>query len=202
MKLTGFNWLSTVTPNWNIPGRGETKYNDVFAMFTYPMGKDVYEHGQLQSIYYDEFRRPLVEKLESLKSKYKIAMLENGQRVPIEQFYNSMRNSKIVIVPLGYGEMMPRDVETSMFGTVLLKNDMSHIETIPNIYIDKGTYIAIKWDYSDLEEKIDVVLSNWRYFMEHLAGQMQDVYEFQNSKNKRIRHLYDLLKNLDGIGVE
>jgi hypothetical protein len=202
MKLTGFNWLSTVTPNWNIPSRGKLKYNDVFAMFTYPMGKEVYEHGQLQSKFYDEFRRPLVEKLEPLKSKYKIAMLKDGQRVPLQEFYQALGNSKIVIVPLGYGEMMPRDVETSMFGNVLLKNDMSHIETIPNIYVDNGTYIAMKWDYSDLEEKIEFILSKWEHLVNHLAIQMQIMYESANSVNNRIIYLYNLLKDLDGIGVE
>ena len=202
MKLTGFNWLSTVTPNWNIPGRGNEKYNDISAMFQFPMGKEVYEHGQLQSEFYDNFRRPLIEKLERMEDKIKVARLRSGVRIPQGEYYEKMRNSKIVIAPFGYGEMAPRDIESSMFGSVLLKNDMNHLETIPNIYIDRGTYIAVKWDWSDLEEKIDMVLADWRHFMVHLAGQMQEVYEVQNSKNKRIRHLYGLLKNLDGIGVE
>ena len=202
MKLTGFNWLSTVTPNWNMPGRGKDKYNDISAMFQFPMGKDVYEHGILQSYFYDNFRRGLVDKLEVLETKHKVARIINGVRIPEGEYYDKMRNSKIVIAPFGYGEMAPRDIESSMFGSVLFKNDMSHVETIPDIYVDRGTYMAIKWDWSNLEEVIDEVLSDWRYWMEHLAGQMQDVYTFQNRAEKRIRHLYNLLKDLDGIGVD
>jgi len=202
MKLTGFNWLSTIQPRWDIPGRGDDKYNDISAMFQFPMGKEVYEHGALQSKHYDDFRRGLVDKLEVLEDKHRVARIKNGVRIPQGEYYEKMRNSKIVIAPLGYGEMAPRDIESSMFGSVLFKNDMSHIDTIPNIYIDKGTYMAIKWDWSDLEERLDEVLTNWRYWMEHLAGQMQEVYTYRNSVKNRILHLYNLLKDLDGVGVD
>ena len=202
MKLAGFNWLSTVTPNWNMPGRGNDKYNDISAMFQFPMGKDIYEHGHLQSYHYDNFRRGLVDKLEVLENKYNVARIINGVRIPQDQYYEKMKNSKIVIAPFGYGEMAPRDIESSMFGSVLLKNDMSHIDTIPNIYIDRGTYMAIKWDWSDLEKRIDEVLSNWPYWVNHLATQMQTSYEAGNCTWNRVLHIHNLLKNLDGIGVE
>ena len=202
MKLVGFNWLSTVIPNWNIPNRWNTKYNDISAMFQFPMGKDVYEHGHLQSIHYDNFRCSLITKLETIENKVKVARLKDGIRISQQEYYDKMMNSKIVIAPFGYGEMAPRDIESSMFGSVLFKNDMSHIDTEPNIYHDKATYIAIKWDWSNLEEKIDMVLSDWDRWSNHLTIQMQTVYESANCVNNRLLHFYNLIKNIDGVKEE
>ena len=41
-----------------------------------------------------------------------------------------------------------------------MKPDMSHLLTEPNLYRDGETYVSIKWDLSDLEEKISVLLKD------------------------------------------
>ncbi|NET49624.1 MAG: glycosyltransferase family 1 protein, partial [Merismopedia sp. SIO2A8] len=38
--------------------------------------------------------------------------------------------------------------------------DMSHISTNPDIFIAGETYVPVKWDFSDLEEKC-------AYYLEH-----------------------------------
>ena len=69
-----------------------------------------------------------------------------------------MYESKIVMAPIGYGEMAVRDIESASFGSVLIKPDMSYIYSKPFVYEDGETYIACKYDWSDVEEKIDYVL--------------------------------------------
>lgn len=203
MKLVGFNWLSTIQPQWQ-EYRQIPKDYDIFAMFQYPMNKKVFEHGFLQSAYYDEFRSGLMEKLYQLEKKYKVHRIKDGVRIPQSEYYNRMFTSKITIAPFGYGEMAPRDIESAIVGNVLLKNDMSHVLTIPNPYVENDTYIPIKWDWSDLEEKIDYVLSNYGrpYINDVYVERMRQKYEEENNFTKRVVHFYNLLKDLDGVNTE
>ena len=94
------------------------------------------------------------------RGNIKIAGLENGKRIPIEEYYHRMLESKIIMAPLGYGEAAVRDIESAMFGAVLIKPDMSNVITHPNIYIPYETYVPCKLDWSDLLEKIEWVKSN------------------------------------------
>lgn len=199
LKLAGFNWLSTVNPTWH--KYDSNKKYDVSAMFQFPMGKEVYEHDLLQSTYYDNFRRPLIEKLKIMENKIKITRLKNGVRIPENEYYQKMYDSKIVIAPFGYGEMAPRDIQSAMFGNILLKPSMEYVDTIPNIYVDGKTYISVKHDWSDLEEKIDYVLSNFKELQSYLVENMKKRFIESNSVENRVLHLYNLFKNLDNVGI-
>jgi len=39
-------------------------------------------------------------------------------------------------------------------GAVLLKQDMSHIATDPDIFVPGETYVPVQWDLSDMNEKV------------------------------------------------
>ena len=47
-----------------------------------------------------------------------------------------------------------------MCGSLLVKPNMSHLKTLPNLFVPGETYVPIKWDYSDLEEKCEFYLKN------------------------------------------
>ena len=122
MKLTGCNWLSTMTPQWfDYPN--EKKY-DISCMFGYPSKEKVYEHNLCQTDYYDLHRKKL---LEIVSGKYNFIGLDKGQKVSMDQYFQKMHQSKIVMSPLGFGEMNPRDVQSAMLGSVLIEPDMSYI---------------------------------------------------------------------------
>jgi len=150
--LSGTNWLMThwagIQPQWhNITN----KYYDVSAMFQYPTKDMVYEHGYEQSTHYDCNRKNVIDIIQGLP--FNVAKLNNGERVPIEEYYRRTTDSKIILAPYGYGEMAPRDIEAAMFGSILIKPDMSYIDTAPNIFVPDETYITCKHDFSDLREK-------------------------------------------------
>ena len=140
--------------------------------------------------------------MEKLDNKYKIAGLVNGQRIPQQEYYNKMYSSKIIMAPLGYGEMAPRDIESAMFGSVLMKPDVSYILSEPFIYEDDETYIAVNYDWSNLEEKIDYVLSNYKELQPHLVENMRKQFKKQYSHENLALHLYDTFKELPSISVE
>jgi hypothetical protein len=197
MKLTGCNWLHTVQPNW-MNFTSEKKY-DVSCMFSYPTIDKVYEHDLCQTDYYDPHRREL---FKALGNKYKIAGLKNGKRVSQQKYYEKMFNSKIIMAPLGYGEMAPRDIESAMFGSVLVKPNLEYISTKPFIFENNKTYIAVEYDWSDLEEKLDYVLSDYQNIRQKLVWNMRNKYKEEYQYSKIVLHLYDVFKNMNDVTTE
>lgn len=170
--LSGTNWLSTV-PIRMFEYRDSKKQHDVAALFGYDLEKGN-EHGQDHYIHYNRHRKPCVDVLTQIRG-IDIQMIRDGKKLPPNEYYERMYNSKIIVAPFGYGEIAPRDVEAAAFGCVLIKPDMSHIQTVPNIY-DSGTYVACKHDYSDLAEKIDMVLSNYAHYQEMMVTNMRSKF--------------------------
>ena len=197
MKLSGCNWLHTVQPNWL--DYSKEKLYDISCMFGYPTKETVYEHNVSQTNYYDPHRKKL---MDTLGDRYKIASLVDGKRIPIEEYYQKMYSSKIIMAPLGYGEMAPRDLESAMFGSVLLKPDMSYILSEPFIYEDDKTYVAVNYDWSNLEEKIDYVLSDYNNIREKLVQNMRKKFIEKYNLQNLVLHMYDVLSNLDNVEKE
>jgi hypothetical protein len=75
------------------------------------------------------------------------------------QYISELQRSRICFSPFGYGEVAWRDYEAVVCGAALLKPDMSHCETNPNIFVPNETYVPVRWDFSDLEEKVRWLLS-------------------------------------------
>ena len=111
-------------------------------------------------------------------------------------------HSKVILAPLGFGEMAPRDLESAMYGSILLKPDMSHIDSHPFIYEDGVTYVSCKHDYSDLEEKIEYCIENFDVLRDKLVGNMREQYDEKYHPNYLPLYTYNILKNIPSIGVE
>ena len=137
--------------------------------------------------------------MEILGDKYKIAGLKNGERVPQDVYWDKMYNSKIVMAPIGYGEMAPRDIEASMFGSILVKPDLSYIDTKPLVFEDGETYFAVNYDWSDLEEKLDYILSNYSSLQKRITENMRKKFLEATNKEKFALHLYNIFNKLEGV---
>jgi hypothetical protein len=75
-----------------------------------------------------------------------------NQRVTPEAYLTEMLRSRICISPFGYGEICWRDFEAILCDCLLVKPDMGHVETCPDIFRPYETYVPVKWDLSDLAE--------------------------------------------------
>tara|TARA_B100000029_G_C17596000_1_gene964149 strand:- start:2647 stop:3708 length:1062 start_codon:yes stop_codon:yes gene_type:complete len=73
-------------------------------------------------------------------------------RLSQRQYFRELASSRFSFSPFGWGEVNIRDFESIIAGAVLIKPDMSHIDTYPNVYQYNQSYIPIKWDLSDLED--------------------------------------------------
>ena len=112
--------------------------------------------------WYCEYRQASVKALEPLDRDYKLAVsgrfIEDGL-IPSRQYLREIKSSRLVFSPFGWGENCWRDFEAICYDCLLIKPSMSHIDTKPNIFIPEETYVPVKWDFSDLEEKC-------RYYLE------------------------------------
>ena len=85
-------------------------------------------------------------------SRQGYSVLMPNQRVNQQVYYQEMRSSRICVSPFGYGELCWRDFEAVLMGSLLVKPDMSHIRTEPDIFLPGVTYVPVRWDFSDLAE--------------------------------------------------
>lgn len=139
--------------------------------------------------WYSQYRIMAVEALNPLVSDYNVAKSgkDNNNLVSPRQYSREIKSSRIVFSPFGWGETCWRDFEAICYDCLLIKPSMSHIATNPHIFIEGETYVSVKWDFSDLEEKC-------RYYLEHpdetqaIIKNAREVYQqyFQNEEFLKI----------------
>ena len=93
-------------------------------------------------------------------------------KISRQEYYNELKQSKCVVSPFGLGEITLKDFETFMAGALLLKPDMSHMQTWPNFFEDGKTIMSFAWDLSDLTEKIELLTKDYKNYLDiAIAGQ-------------------------------
>ncbi|HVO20925.1 MAG TPA: glycosyltransferase [Anaeromyxobacter sp.] len=106
----------------------------------------------------EPLRRPVLEILESTGARWKV--LTPRQRVPQRQYYQELLRSRVCISPFGYGEICWRDFEAILCGCLLVKPDVGHLRTYPDVFVPGKTYVPVRWDYGDLVETCAHFLSD------------------------------------------
>lgn len=94
-------------------------------------------------------RDPAVNQIGIMANRYRV--LAPRERVNQEQYYQELRRARICVSPFGYGELCWRDFEAVLSGCLLVKPNMGHVRTYPDIFVAGQTYAPVKWDYSNLE---------------------------------------------------
>ncbi|WP_340107021.1 hypothetical protein [Rhodohalobacter sp. 8-1] len=131
------------------------------------------------------FRGAIKENHENYSfQRNKVVKLFNQERhtnlisdgvIPKKKYIKELRHSKVCVSPFGWGEVCYRDFEAVMAGCLLLKPGMDHLETFPNIYKKNHTYIPLKWDMSDLEEKLIDALDHYDQY-QAMIFKAQEIY--------------------------
>lgn len=91
------------------------------------------------------------------------------------QYFNELRDSKVVVSPFGLGEITLKDFEVFITGGLLLKPDFSHLQTWPNWYQPNETMLTYCWDLSDLEAVIEKSLTHYSHYV-NIARAGQEYY--------------------------
>jgi hypothetical protein len=144
---------------WKLKNRGFRELPKTIDIFCHLS----YNSWDSRDDWYTTYRKSVIEKIEQFGSTYKLAISgEHPERrtVSSHQYFEDIRRSRIVVAPFGWGETTWRDYEAVCYNCLLIKPDMSHIDTAPHIYHPNETYVPVKWDFSDLEEKCAYYLAN------------------------------------------
>jgi hypothetical protein len=80
--------------------------------------------------------------------------------IPFEEYNKEIKNVSAILSPFGWGEICFRDFEAILNGSVLVKPNMDHVETWPDIYIPNQTYLPVEWDGSNLESQVSSLFEN------------------------------------------
>ena len=70
------------------------------------------------------------------------------------RYMRELSRSRVVVSPFGWGELCWRDFEAMSRGCLLVKPDVSHLETWPDVFVAEETYAPVRWDWSDLREVV------------------------------------------------
>ena len=86
-----------------------------------------------------------------------LAEHNNTKRVGKVRYFRELTNSFAVTSPFGFSEINYKDFESFIAGAVLVKPNMSHLDTWPNYYEEGQTYVAHRWDMSDVVELVQQI---------------------------------------------
>ena len=103
-------------------------------------------------------RNGAVEAIEALKGRFRVHAPTD--RVSQAEYYQEMLSSRLSLSPFGFGEICWRDFESILCGCLLMKPDMGHVETSPDLFVPGETYVPVAWDYSDLGEQAAATLAD------------------------------------------
>lgn len=103
-------------------------------------------------------RNDAVEAIKALECKMNVHAPTN--RVPQQEYYDEMLGSWMIVSPFGYGELCWRDFEAILCGSILVKPNMSHVTTYPDLFVPGETYLPVAWDCSDLESVCAPILAD------------------------------------------
>lgn len=113
--------------------------------------------------WYGIYRETAVKTIQQLEGQYQLAVsgeYEEHRTISSRQYFHDIERSRIVVSPFGWGMITSRDYEAVAYDCLLLKPSVECVETKPNIFIPGETYVPIRWDFRDLEEKCNYYLTH------------------------------------------
>jgi hypothetical protein len=116
-----------------------------------------------------------------------------GPPIPFKQYLNELGNCIAMVSPFGGGEICYRDFEIFSRQTLLVKPDVSHLLTYPDCFIENETYLPIKWDLSDLEEKLEQIFSQSNDFRDIAIKGYETFLKEYNDGEKFVKHFLETM---------
>lgn len=113
------------------------------------------------------------------ESRRRIRALLQHRGVPTAKlnrraYFAELRQSRVAVSPFGLGEITLRDFEIVLCGAVAMKQDMSHLETWPNLWAAEQ-YLPFRWDLIDFDAQLDRAMGNPKQ-MVAMAQHAQQTY--------------------------
>ncbi|WP_143959752.1 hypothetical protein [Litoribacter populi] len=120
-------------------------------------------------------------------------------RIPLKQYNKELSQVQAILSPFGWGEICFRDIEAILNGSVLIKPDMGHLETWPNIYEANQTYESVSWDGTDLLDKTEKLLEDTEKMNELRTNAFNKLKEAYGTLDIRVK---GVLAEIRGISLK
>jgi hypothetical protein len=117
-------------------------------------------------------------------------------KIEPKHYQKELKNTVAVLSPFGFGEICFRDFEAIINGSVLVKPNMDHLKTWPNIYIPHQTYLPINWNGSDLIEEVENLISNPVIISELRQNAFQVLNKAHENLDEKVSEFIDLILSL------
>lgn len=114
-------------------------------------------------------------------------------KLPLREYNIVMKTAIAAVSPFGWGEICFRDFEALINRSVLLKPDMSHIRTWPDVYRANETYIPLHWGGEDLVEKTQFVMDMGKERFAYPQNAISIYEEAYRHMDDRVRFLIETL---------
>lgn len=154
---------------------------------------DIMFRGNVPKDWLHYLRKDIEPSLVRLQESYRVIVPQ--KRVSREEYYSEMIDSKICLSPFGFGEICWRDFEAVICGCLLVKPDMSHVETQPDIFKPFETYVPVRWDYSDVHERCSHYLTHPEE-RERIVKRASEVLGDFYDKHQFVNLFSDILKRV------
>lgn len=125
---------------------------------------------------------PRAESQRRMKNMKGIKCSDVTKKIPKDEYIKEGKSAKAILSPFGWGEICGRDFEAIVYGSCMIKQDMSHCITFPDVYQEGKTYIPLKWDFSDFE---DALLKSTTPECKQIAKKAQEYYKHFYTKEGR-----------------
>ena len=76
---------------------------------------------------------------------------------------------------------------------------MKKINTLPNIYIDNDTYLAVSYNWGDLNEKVEYVIDNFNELNQRINENIRNVFKKEYSYENLCLYYYNMFNNLSDV---
>ena len=193
--------LNKIQVGWNVAFNDFSKYRKYAKILHwlgifYPMK---YARPEKYRPYLSSFRGGLINKrfhrqraidnLKELRNKN----VKLGKPISKSAYLRELENSRTLVSPFGHGEVCYRDFEAFISGSCLIKPNMNHLKTFPDIYKPWETFIPVEWDFSDLHKILKDPKHNHTKFSD-IASKGQITYkEYCESSTYFIDHFRELI---------
>ena len=122
-------------------------------------------------------------------------------RLPFQEYMNTLYQSKLALSPFGQGEVCYRDFEIFELGVVMIKPTMDRVQTNPNPYLPNETYIPVDLDWKELNDIVLDMISKPDK-IESIVENSRKVYDEIYSAHNFCRYWYDFFSSLSGVENE
>lgn len=160
---------------------------------------DVSCRAGLPSDWIRPLRKPVLDLLEGTQTRWRV--LTPRQRVDQAQYNQELLRSRICVSPFGYGEICWRDFEAIICGCLLVKPDMGHLQTYPDVFVPGETYVPVRWDFSDLIEKCEPYVADEAARL-RVVTRAREVLEAATQPEAFLSRFADVLRHAGVLATE